>query len=198
MTSTNIRIFGLVLLGLAACLGLMAQTTVTGGLVGTVTDPSGAVVASGKVAVQNDATGETQTASIGSVGEFQFSLLRPGVYTATVTVQGFEKTSQRVTVGLGQIANLKLRLEIARQAETVSVAEEATMIQTDDGNMATTFDPSQLENLPAPGNDMTSYALTAPGVTVSTGGGTATSRYSDCLGFRTSSQLTAPTTWTRT
>src|SRR5271157_1234042 len=37
--------------------------------------------------------------------------------------------------------------------------------------MATTFDPSQLENLPAPGNDMTAYALTAPGVTVSTGGG---------------------------
>src|ERR1039458_8476334 len=37
--------------------------------------------------------------------------------------------------------------------------------------MATTFNSEQLGNLPAPGNDMTAYALTAPGVTVSTGGG---------------------------
>jgi len=49
MKSTNMRFVGLILLALAACLGLMAQSTVTGELVGNVTDPSGANVAAGKV-----------------------------------------------------------------------------------------------------------------------------------------------------
>ena len=76
-----------------------------------------------------------------------------------------------MTVGLGQVAKVKFRLGIAKQTETVTVEEQASLMQTDNANMATTFDSSQLENLPAPGNDMTAYALTAPGVTVSTGGG---------------------------
>ena len=171
MKSRNIRLLGLILVVLAACLGLMAQSTVTGELAGTVTDPSGAVVASGKVALQSDATGEAQNGTTNSAGEFHFSLLRPGVYTVTVTAQGFEKTVEKVTVGLGQVANAKFKLGIAKQTETVTVEEQASMMQTDNANLATTFDNSQLANLPAPGNDMTSYALTAPGVTVSTGGG---------------------------
>jgi hypothetical protein len=171
MKIRNMRLVGLILIALAACLGLMAQTTVTGDIVGSVTDPSGANIASGKVTLQNDATGEVQTLTTGAAGDFHFSLLRPGVYTLTVNAQGFDTTIQKVTVGLGQVANVKFVLGIARQTETVTVEGQVTMMQTDNANMATTFDSSQLANLPAPGNDMTAYALTAPGVTVSTGGG---------------------------
>src|ERR1035437_9280304 len=171
MKNTKVRLLGLSLLALAACLNGFAQSTVTGELVGAVTDPSGAVVASGKVTVLSDATGETHTSATSATGEFHFSLLRPGVYTVTVTAQGFEQTMQKVTVGLGQIANVKFKLGIAQQNQTVTVEEQASMMQTDNANMATTFDTKMLENLPAPGNDMTAYALTAPGVTVSTGGG---------------------------
>ena len=171
MKNTKLRLLGLSLLALAACLNGFAQSTVTGELVGAVTDPSGAVVASGKVTVLSDATGETHTSATSATGEFHFSLLRPGVYTVTLTAQGFEQTMQKVTVGLGQIANVKFKLGIAQQNQTVTVEEQASMMQTDNANMATTFDTKMLENLPAPGNDMTAYALTAPGVTVSTGGG---------------------------
>ena len=165
------RVVGLILVALAACLGLMAQSTVTGDIVGGVTDPSGANIASGKVTLQNDATGEAQTLATGAAGDFHFSLLRPGVYSVTVDAQGFDKTMQKVTVGLGQVANVKFVLGIAKQTATVTVEGQVSMMQTDNANMATTFDTSQLTNLPAPGNDMTAYALTAPGVTVSTGGG---------------------------
>ena len=115
------RLLGLPLLILAACLNSFAQTTVTGELVGAVTDPSGAIVASCTVALKSDATGETQTSATSSAGEFHFSLLRPGVYTVTVTAQGFERTMQKVTIGLGQVANLKFRLGIAEQNQTVTV-----------------------------------------------------------------------------
>jgi hypothetical protein len=149
----------------------MAQSTVTGELVGTVTDPSNAVVVSAKVTLTSDASGGVQTLSTNSVGEFHFSLLRPGVYTVTVDATGFDKQEQKVTVGLGQVANAKIQLGLAKGAESVTVVEQSSMMQTDNANLATTFDASQLANLPAPGNDMTAYALTAPGVTVSTGGG---------------------------
>jgi hypothetical protein len=150
---------------------VLAQTITTGELVGTVTDPSGAVVTAGTVTLQSAASGQTQTSTTSTAGEFHFSLLSPGLYTLTVEAKGFSKQQQKVTVGLGQIANAKVQLGLATQTETVTVETQAAMIQTDNGNMATTFDSSQLANLPAPGNDMTSYALTAPGVTVSTGGG---------------------------
>ena len=56
MKTRNMRCVGLILIALTACLGLMAQSTVTGELVGTVTDPSGASVTTGKVTLQSDAS----------------------------------------------------------------------------------------------------------------------------------------------
>jgi len=171
MKSTTNRLLGLILVALAACVGLVAQSTVTGELAGSVTDPSGAAVASAKVTVLSDATGGSQTASTGSAGEFHVSLLRPGVYTVTVNAAGFDAVVQKVTVSLGQVASAKIALGISKQREALVVEAQAEMIQSENANMATTFNAAQLEDLPDPGNDMTAYALTAPGVTVSTGGG---------------------------
>jgi hypothetical protein len=150
---------------------LAAQTMVTGEIAGTITDPSGASVGNAKVVLKSDATGGTQTATTGAAGEFHFSLLRPGGYTLTVTAAGFEQTIQQSTVNLAQITSVKVQLGIQKQNQTVTVNEQAVLTQTDNANLATTFNNIQLQDLPAPGNDMTAYAFTAPGVTVSTGGG---------------------------
>jgi len=148
-----------------------AQTVVTGELAGTVTDPSGAAIANSKVTLKNDATGEAQQATSNPAGEFHFSLLRPGTYTITAVSSGFEQTTMKAAINLGQITRLQVQLGLQKQATTVEVTEAATLAQTDNANLATTFNSQQLENLPAPGQDMTAYAFTAPGVTVSTGGG---------------------------
>ena len=128
MKLRNMRLVGMILIALAACLGLMAQSTVTGELVGSVTDPSGASVTTGKVTLQSDATGEVQTSTTGSTGDFHFSLLRPGVYSVTVNASGFDKTMEKVTVGLGQVANVKFVLGIAKQTQTVTVEGEVSMM----------------------------------------------------------------------
>lgn len=150
---------------------LAAQTIVTGEIAGTVTDPSGAAVANGTATLKGDATGQTQTATTNATGEFHFSLLRPGSYTLTVAATGFEQTLQKITVNLGQVNAVKVQLGIKAQTQTVTVSEQAVMTQTEDANLATTFSNIQLQDLPAPGNDMTAYAFTAPGVSMSTGGG---------------------------
>src|SRR5579863_5704502 len=150
---------------------LAAQTVVTGDIAGTVTDPSGASVSSARIALKSDATGEAQTATSGANGEFHFSLLRPGLYTLTITAAGFEQTVTQATVNLAQITPVKIQLGLQKQSQTVEVSEQAPLTQVDNANLATTFNNMQLQDLPAPGNDMTAYAFTAPGVTVSTGGG---------------------------
>jgi hypothetical protein len=148
-----------------------AQTVVTGELTGTVTDPTGAVVGNAKVSLKSEATGEMATNTTGATGQFRFSLLRPGTYTLTTTATGFAETTTRTTISLGQATSLTVQLSLQAQAQVVSVTEAVGLVQTDNANLATTYNSSLLENLPAPGNDMTAYAQTAPGVTVSTGAG---------------------------
>jgi hypothetical protein len=150
---------------------LAAQTEVTGEIAGAVTDQTGAIVPNAKVAMKSDATGETQTATTGGSGEFHFALLRPGTYTLNITASGFQETVQKVTVRLGQITPAKVQLGIKAQSQEVTVVGEAPLVQKDDANLATTLDSTQLDNLPAPGNDMTAYAFTVPGVSMSTGAG---------------------------
>jgi Carboxypeptidase regulatory-like domain len=158
---------GLLLLSFA----LTAQTIVTGAVNGTLTDPSGASIVNGKIALKNDATGETQTAASSNDGEFHFPLVRPGAYTLTLEATGFQQTVQKLTVSLGQASTVKVQLGLQKETQVVEVTAQAPLTQTENANLATTFDANQLANLPAPGNDMTAYAFTAPGVSVSSGGG---------------------------
>src|SRR5881275_591615 len=79
-----------------------AQSTTAGDIVGTVSDPSGAIVSGATVTLKNNASGETQTTTSTSAGEYRFSLLRPGTYTVSIQAAGFQNVSRNVTVGVGQ------------------------------------------------------------------------------------------------
>ncbi len=149
----------------------IAQTIVTGEISGTLSDQTGAVVPGGSVVLKALATGEAKTQTTGKSGDFHFSLLRPGTYSVTATAQGFSQSEKQVNVQLGQVMDLKIQLGVQSQTQVVEVSEAASLIQSENANLATTYDKVQLENLPAGGMDMTAYAQTAPGVTLSTGGG---------------------------
>jgi hypothetical protein len=148
-----------------------AQTITTGGISGTLQDQTGAVVPSGTVLLKNLATGESKTATSGKSGEFQFPLLRPGAYSVNATAKGFAQSEKQVNVLLGQVIDVKIQLGVQSQTQVVEVSEAASLIQSENANLATTYDRVQLENLPTGGMDMTAYAQTAPGVTLSTGAG---------------------------
>ena len=53
-------------------------------------------------------------------------------------------------------------MSLASATQTVEVTEHPTLIQNENANLATTISTLQLENLPAPGNDMTAYASPRP------------------------------------
>jgi len=155
-----------------SALRLPAQTQTTGEITGVVTDPSGAVVGKAKVTLKDNAKGSTQSAETNKEGVYRFQLLNPSKYTITVTSSGFQEAGMVVDVALGQVTSADVQLTIGSASQTVTVAGESEpLIQTENGNVATTFSQQQLAAVPNPGNDLTAFIQSAPGVVMNTAGG---------------------------
>jgi len=150
---------------------LAAQTSTTGDITGIVTDQTGAVVPDAKVTLKDNAKGNTQDATTNREGIYHFYLLTPSSYTVTVTATGFTSASRTADVGVGQIATLNLQLSIGASTTSVTVTEAAPLLQTDNGDTATSVTAAQVANVPNPGNDLSAIAQIAPGVIAGNQGG---------------------------
>jgi hypothetical protein len=149
----------------------IAQSLVSGQIDGTVTDPAGSVVPGASVNLSNSDTGFNETGTSSNEGTFHFALVKPGNYTVTVTKQGFSTAKRSVVVAIGQVANLPIPLEVGNKVETIEITASAPLLQTENGNLATTIDRATIDNIPSPGMDITNFAMTTPGVFLSTGAG---------------------------
>src|SRR5215468_9600448 len=87
-------------LSLASILALpaFAQSLTSGDITGVVLDPSGAVIPNASVTITNDAIGTTQTHTTNGEGVYRFSLLSPGTYSVSVSLQNFQKAEQKAAV----------------------------------------------------------------------------------------------------
>jgi hypothetical protein len=150
---------------------LAAQTNTTGDLTGTVTDPSGSVVPGAKVSLKDESKGTVQETTAGREGVYRFYLLTPSRYTVSVTATGFDSTTRHVDVLVGQIATANFTLTVGTSSTTVTVTEEAPLLQTDNGDTATSVTAQQVANVPNPGNDLSAIAQLAPGVVANNQGG---------------------------
>ena len=148
-------------------LPVMAQAT-TGELKGTVVDPQGAVVAGATVTAHNDATGIDTTATSNGEGVYYFPRLTPGKYTVTTEGSGFKKTvTNNVTVSVGVVNPLDVKLEAGTVSETVTViASGEQIVNRDQSQQSTTFETRKVEELPSnsAGGGIDTLALLAPGV----------------------------------
>ena len=148
-----------------------AQSVVSGEIGGTVTDASGAVVPGAPVNLISSETGFNENTTTGSNGTFRFALVKPGTYTLTVAVKGFSTVKRNVTAVVGQVITIPVQLEVGTASQTIEITAAAPLLQTENGNIASTIDSEVIRKQPNPGNDITNYALMTPGVTVSTGSG---------------------------
>jgi hypothetical protein len=158
--------------------GLIAQTTTSGDVAGTVTDPSGAVVPNAPVTLVNDATGQTINVTTNNSGFYRASSLKPGAYTVAATVQGFAPSKRRVDVAVGTITTINLPLGNVSAQTTVEVTAEAPVIQTENGNISNTHDTREIELVPNGGGDTSYVAQTTPGITMNTATGTGYGNFS--------------------
>jgi Carboxypeptidase regulatory-like domain len=137
-----------------------------GTIVGTVTDPSGAAVASANVAIKNTATGVERSVSTNADGLYVAPNLVPGSYEIQVTATGFASTFvNEVVLTVGERREINVTLKIGQASDKVTV-EGSTIsdVQLVSSAVGNVVDSHSVVELPLNGRDWTSLTLLEPGV----------------------------------
>jgi Carboxypeptidase regulatory-like domain/TonB dependent receptor/TonB-dependent Receptor Plug Domain len=157
---------------LAIAIGLMLLSSSpvhaqvdTGTILGTVTDPSGAVLGGATVTLTNEGTGASLSTTAGDDGGYKFTPVRIGSYRISATSQGFQTTEHKnvvVNVGASVLANLELKP--GQVTETVEVTTTTPVLETQDASVGQVVNTRNVNNLPLNGRNFTFLAQLAAGV----------------------------------
>ena len=142
-----------------------AQLT-TADVLGTVTDPTGAVVPSAKVTIVNAATGDTRTVQTASSGDFVVNLLPPGQYTVTVEAASFKRSVVNLALVAGDRARADAQLQVGEVTQTVQVEAQAPALQTDSSTLRDTVVARSVQDLPLNGRNYITLVQTTVGATM--------------------------------
>src|SRR5215203_36031 len=155
----------LVLLTVGLCaLPALGQSTSTGSLSGTVTDPKGAVVAGATVTVKNAGTGQEFSTQTNNDGAYNIPTLASGVYTATIAAAGFKQAAVTdIKIDVGKASTINVGLEIGSANETVTVVGGGELLQTQSATIGTTLTGRQISDLPTASRDALDLVLAMPG-----------------------------------
>src|ERR1700722_17866690 len=168
---TNTRSVFLVLLLSLLPMGTFAQGETTSGIVGQVTDATGAGIPGATVTVSNRETALQRTAKTDDEGRFNFPQLNPGTYSVKVEAEGFAaRQNDNVFSGLGQKQTVNFTLQVAQSNQTIEVSGAAPLINPENPNTSTNLNAPALENLPNPGGDLTYPLQFAAGALINTAG----------------------------
>ena len=155
----------LVVLFLLGSSTLHAQA-VNGTIVGTVTDPSGAIVAKAQVTIVLTGQSTTHTSVTNESGNFAEPNLPSGTYAVSVVAPGFKKeTRENIELLTNSTERVDIRLTTGSTTETVTVTTAPPLLQTDRADISTKIESGQIANLPlSSGNSFQSLLGTVPGM----------------------------------
>ena len=109
--------------------GFQSQAT-TGTIEGTVSDQTGAVLPGVNISLKSVETGVVRTLTTDDRGYFRAPLLPVGRYDVSADISGFSKFEQAgVTLTVGQIVNLPIRLSVSGRAETIAVSADVPVVE---------------------------------------------------------------------
>ncbi len=109
---------------------VMAQNIVTGDLIGTVTDQTGAVVSGANVTLKSGETATSQSTTTNQTGVYHFALLKPGNYTVAASAANMSEISRKVIIAVGQVTNASIQLGVTGGKEVIEVTAEPPLLQT--------------------------------------------------------------------
>jgi hypothetical protein len=148
-----------------AAISLAAQTF-RGTVLGTITDPSGAVVSGVSVAVRNVNTGQERTTQTSADGGYSVPELPVGNYTVTVTLSGFQTSvTSGVVVDVASERRVDVELHAGQVSQTVEVSGELLpQVDTTTAQLGGILTQETISNLPVNGRDYTKLIYLNPGV----------------------------------
>jgi hypothetical protein len=152
------------------CAGMAAQSTVgTGGIVGVVTDPSGAVVSGARVTISSLGTGATIDLTTNSAGAYNSGALTPGIYKVQISAKGFNTVTTNATVQVGNTATVNGKMTLGQESTTIEVQGSAIQVNTEQPTVQGVLTANQIENLPVNGRNFLDLAQLEPGVQIQDG-----------------------------
>lgn len=143
---------------------ILAQET-TGSIVGVIKDSTGSVIASAQVSATKQDTGAEVQVRTDDQGNYQFSLLRAGVYRLTVEHPGFQRLLRNdITVNTTERIRLDLTLSIGALSETVSVTGETPLLQSEKATIGQVVEQRTIQSIPLATRNFTQILGTSAGV----------------------------------
>jgi hypothetical protein len=172
----DVPLGGLQMMKVRSCCGLLAVAfvlTLASGayaqefratVKGTVADTSQAALPGATVTVQNQETNEVATATTNNEGAYTIPFLRPGLYTLTVEMSGFQKnTRTNLRLSVGETANINVQLGVGL-TETVNVVSETPLLETSKADRGTVIDSARIAELPLQSRSPMALAVLVAGV----------------------------------
>src|ERR1700761_6422159 len=152
--------------------GWLWSQTSTGGIVGTITDQSGAIVPNAAITLTSDAKGSSQSLSTTSSGTYSVTSLAPGDYELQITAPGFQSIASKVRILVGETANGNFTLGPEKQVTQVEVEGESSdvSVNTTQAVLQDVLTAKAIDNIPLNGRNFLDLAQLTPGVQIQDGG----------------------------
>ncbi|PYT21318.1 MAG: hypothetical protein DMG58_32465, partial [Acidobacteria bacterium] len=142
---------------------LLGQAT-SGGVFGTVTDPTGAVVAGAKVTITDVSKGITVATTTNESGNYAQTHLTVGTYKITVEATGFKTSVQEnVPISVDANARVDLTLQVGDVTQEVTVSEAPPLLKSDRADVSDTLSAREVSELPVLNRNFTQLELLLPG-----------------------------------
>jgi hypothetical protein len=154
----------LVSVPVALSLASASAQTFRGGINGSVTDATGAVVAQASITTTDVDTGQSRKTTSSSSGDFLFQDLPLGTYTVVVTTPGFAVARyEKIVVSAGTTYTLPVKLTVSASADTISVEAAGVTLDTTTVTQTTDLSSTVVNDTPTNGRDFTQFIAVAPG-----------------------------------
>ncbi|WP_263365373.1 TonB-dependent receptor [Edaphobacter bradus] len=159
------------LFGILLLVPSLARAQATGQIAGTVSDPSGRVVAAATVELISDATGQTRSTTSSSDGSFIFPLVNPGTYQVRVNATGFRTSLTRgVEVDVNGTNRIEVKLAVGPTTVEITVTDAPPLVESTNATMGVVVDRQSIVDLPLNGRNFAQLGTLIPGVVAAPAG----------------------------
>ena len=153
---------------LAAALLLCSRSmpaSPSGGIAGTIRDPSGAAVAGARVTAISVTTRAQAAAFSDITGSFRFLQLAPGVWSVTVEADRFKGAHiPEAVVQIDQVTRTDVWLELGDRTEVIQVEAVTPLLEVDRTALSQVVDTRTIGSVPLNGRQFLDLALFTPGI----------------------------------
>ncbi|MBL8179468.1 MAG: TonB-dependent receptor [Bryobacterales bacterium] len=156
---------------------LFAQAQ-SGTIVGTITDPAGAVISAAKVTLVNEGTNFTRSVSTNDSGQFVAYSVPTGGYSIAVEQAGFQKLVRAgIQLTAADTLRIDLQLTVGSVQETIEVTESTPLLQSQTAAVSSLVSNQQMVEMPLNGRTFTALLKLSPGAATGSSSNLTTSPY---------------------